>query len=324
MRRISIIILLIISVGLGWWIFYGPNTKTLETPIDAVTLINPTGPTVIPVAALAAQKVETPVGINIEYWKNTDEAVASLAAGKSDFAVLPVTTAANINAQGIELVLLGVHEWKVFYMIARQENLYNDIASLKGEKVYTPNGRGTTVDILLRSAVAGAGLDPDSDVKIVYASPQEIVALFKAGKIEYAALPEPFVTMAIAGADGKIVLDFQKYWGDLSKGSDRIPVAGLFVKKDFYAAHPAAADQVADSLLESTEWSNNNIEQALELTSDLLPVPAKLMQEALTRTDFYYIPIQDCQSEVELFLHKMQELYPEGLPQIPEKEFYAQ
>ena len=59
---------------------------------------------------------------------------------------------------------------------------FDNWQSLKGKEVYVAVGKGTTVDLLLRSALSDAGLVPDQDVKFVYAPPQEIVALFKADK----------------------------------------------------------------------------------------------------------------------------------------------
>ncbi|WP_207641567.1 hypothetical protein [Syntrophomonas palmitatica] len=87
--------------------------------ISEVTLLNPVGPLVVPVAGLAAGKVDTgKLKVKVQYWKNNDEVIGLLSSKKADFAVLPVTMAANIDASGVKLSMLGVHEWKVFYMVA--------------------------------------------------------------------------------------------------------------------------------------------------------------------------------------------------------------
>ena len=43
-----------------------------------------------------------------------------LTGNQTDFAILPVTLAANLYANQQDLMLVGVHEWKVFYLLARQ------------------------------------------------------------------------------------------------------------------------------------------------------------------------------------------------------------
>ncbi len=155
-------------------------------------------------------------------------------------------------------------------------------------------------------------MKPDQDVKIVYAPPQEIVTLFQSGKVKFAALPEPYVTLAIKGGQGQIVLDFQKYWAEVAKGAERIPVAGLFVRRDFYEKYPAESNKVAEALGASTDWSKNHVDQALQLSSQTLPIPAPVMKTALTRIQFDYISSKACQDEVLTYLKKMQELYPEA------------
>lgn len=329
MKRLmyGILIVAVVAVA-GYFAWKGqegpvPPAAPKEPAVSQITLLNPQGPTVVPVAGIAGGQVKGDIAVNIQYWKTNDEAIALLTSGKADFAVLPVTAAANIYASGVKIALLGVHEWKVFYMLAAQEATFDGWQSLKGKQIYIPVGKGNTVDVLLRSALAQSGLIPDKDVTIVYSPPQEIVALFKSGQVEYAALPEPFVTLATKGGNGKIVVDFQKYWAELSGGAERFPIAGLFVKQEFLDKYPQESAEAARIFAQSTSWSNQNVDQALTQSAEILPIPAPVMKEALTRIDFTYVPVKECQPEVDTFLKKMQELYPEGIKQIPDSGFYA-
>jgi NitT/TauT family transport system substrate-binding protein len=317
--------LLIIIAGIGILAVFAWQFILAPKPVPQVTITNPTGPVVVPVLGIDSGNVtneEFEVGIT--YWKNIDEAVAYLAADQAEFAVLPITTAANIYAQGIDITLLGVHEWKVFYLVAKEGVEFKDWSSLIGKTVYSAHGKGQTVDILMRAALSKIGVDPDRDVEILYAPPQEAVALFKAGKADFVALPEPFITLALKDSGGRLVLDFQEYYKELSGKKDRIPVAGLFVKKDFLKEHPEQAARVADLLARSTEWGNQNVDTALPLAGEVLPIPAPVMKEALTRIDFYYVPIAEARAEVEEFLRITKELYPEGITELPDQGFYAQ
>lgn len=292
--------------------------------VSQVTVMNPIGPLVFPAAGIAGSKVDTAgLKINLQYWKTPDEAVGLLSANKADFAVLPVVTAANIDAGGLGLTLLGVHEWKVFYMVAAPGNKFTSWQDLKGKQVYIPVGKGSTIDLLLKAGLEKNGLKPDVDTKVAAAEPQEIVGLFKSGKVQYAALPEPFATMAVQGGKGQVVLDFQKYWAELSGGPERMPVAGLFVKRDFMKKHPAETAKVAAAFSKSTDWSNKNVDDALKISAKTLPIKAPIMKAALTRLQFSYIDAKSCEKEVKTFLTEMQKLYPEGLKKLPGAEFYA-
>lgn len=291
--------------------------------ISSVKLINPLGPLVIPASGISDGAVSGKVSIEMSNWKTIDEATGLLTGSDVPFAVLPVTTAANLKAAGIPLVLLGVHEWKVFYLLAAETSEFKDWSSLAGQTVYMPEARGQTVDVLTRYALAKAGVDPDKSVTFVYAPTQEITALFKEGKVQYAALPEPFVTQALAGTKGKIVLDYQDYWSQESGAKDGIPVAGLFVKSDFLQQHPDVVEDVVKTFSASIDWANAHPEDAVSASSKILPLPAAVMKTALTRLKFQYVPAKDAKEEVLSFLKSMQATYPAGVKAIPDDSFFA-
>lgn len=284
----------------------------------SITFINPFGPTIIPISPMLDGIVKGYVSLNIILWKNPDEAIARIVSGEAKFAVLPITTAANLYSKGIDIKLVGVHEWKVFYLVSKQE--LKDLSILKGKTVYSAHGRGQTVDVLLRYLLVLNGLEPDKDVQFVYAPPQEVVALFKAGKVDFAALPEPFVSMCLTSG-GKIILDFQEEWNKISGSKNGIPVAGLFVLGEI-ATYKNLIEDVEKTFENSINWSNENLDKALEITSKYLTIPIPILKESMKRTEFRYVPISKCKNDVELFISKMNELYPEGLPKIPDDGFY--
>ncbi|MDK2785435.1 MAG: NitT/TauT family transport system substrate-binding protein [Thermotoga sp.] len=280
-----------------------------------LTVLNPFGPALIPVVPIMSGKVSDDV--NIEIWKNPEEAVAKIVSGKVDFAVLPVTVGANLYAKGVRIQLVGVHEWKVFYLVAASDAGFDGWESLRGKEVYTPHGRGQTVDVLMRYFLSKSGLKPDEDVKILYAPPQEIVALFKAGKVKYAALPEPFVSMCLDR--GRVVLDFQEEWGKEAGVPERIPIAGLFVRE---GVDEETVRKVEEVLSASIEWMKKNLEETVQLSSEKLGIPYEILRASLERIGFQYVPSKECKDEVSLFLQKLNELYPEGLQKVPDEGFY--
>lgn len=324
MKKFLIAAGILLAAVLLIWNWQSSSVST-ETPATAeeINLINPLGPTVVPVAGMSSGQVEGNAAVSVNYWKTIDEAIALLTGEEADFAVLPITTAANFYAQNLDITLLGVHEWKAFYLLAQKDLQFDSWESASGKEIYTPVSRGTTVDVLLRTALNEAGLIPDNDVKIFYAPAQEIITLFAEGKVDYAALPEPFVSLGIKKGEGHIVLDFQQYWSDLTGMSARLPVAGLFVREEFRQKHPQECREVIDLFTASTDWSNNNVDLALEQVKEILPIPTPIMKNALSRMEFEFIPSSECQDEVHTFIAKMKELYPEGNQSLPDKGFYA-
>lgn len=292
--------------------------------VSSVTLLNPVGPTVLPLAGISHGKVDTRgIEVKVHYWKTPDEATAMLASNRAEFAILPVTMAANLHPQ-VPLALLGIHEWKSFYLVAGPNAPFPGWESLRGQQVYTAVGKGSTVDLLMRAILEKKGLTPEQDVKMVYAPPQDIVALVKSGKAQYAALPEPFVSVTLQGDSARIIADLQQSWAEATGGEERLPVAGLFVKQDFLSDHPRETEKVAAALAASTAWSGNNLDQAIRLSQEILTLPAAVIKQAYPRQEFAYLPASECSGEVEAYLVKMKQLYPEGLKELPGAEFYNQ
>lgn len=324
MKKWAAVLLAILVAAAGLWYFkWGASKPPGTATVKEVALINPVGPTVIPVIGLDKGKVPCDIPIKVSYWKSNDDLVGSLSKGDVDFAVIPITQAVNLYAKQKDMVLLGVHEWKVFYLAASNNAGFENWSSMKGTTVYTPGNKGQTVDVLLRAALTKNNLKPEVDVKIVYATAPEIVQLFQSGKVEYAALPEPYATAATQGSIGKIVLDFQKVWAELSGGPERIPVAGLFVKKSFLETNPSATAKVEKAFTDSLAWGAQNPDQAIELSKDTIAISPIIMTKALPNIDFHYTASRDAQKEVDAFLKKMNELYPASLPVLPDSGFYS-
>lgn len=327
-RWLPILLLIVILTGVVWYLnsenrINPPAQNNSSAQLNReVTLINPVGPVVIPVTALDKGKVAGDVKVKVKYWKSNDEVVAMLSKGDVDFAVLPVTQAANLYAKEKNLVLVGVHEWKVFYLVAAQNVQFNGWQSLRGKTVYTPSPKSQTADVLMRAAMSKEGVKPDKDITISYAAPPEIVALLQSGKTDYAALPEPYATMAAAGDKGKIVLDFQELWGKMTGGPERLPVAGLFVTRKYLDAYPAEVGRVEKLFEESVAWGNTNPDQVLVLSKNILHIDEAVMKQAMKRIDFHYVPSDEAKQETQAFLQKMNQLYSPALPSVPDAGFY--
>ncbi len=278
----------------------------------SIKLLNPFGPTLMPIAFIISGDVGS--GIEVDLWRTPAEAVAAVKSKRADFYILPITMAVNLYESGFDLVLLGVHEWKVFYLVGR-ENI-KGWRDLKGKEVYVAHSRGTVLDVMLRMFLRKAGLEPDEDVKLLYAQPPEIVALFKSGKVNFAALPEPFVTMT----GGKVLIDFQKEWSRLTGLPERIPIAGLFTSKEM--SDTKNAGYVELSLKISTDLMNRDPSRAAEIVSKVIGMPKEILERSVSRMIFEYVSSEDCKKEVEVFLKILKREYPKGLKGIPDENFY--
>ncbi|HBF69909.1 MAG TPA: ABC transporter substrate-binding protein, partial [Thermotoga sp.] len=127
----------------------------------------------------------------------------------------------------------------------------------------------------------------------------------------------PFVSMCLDR--GKVVLDFQKEWGKELGVPGRIPIAGLFVRE---GVDEETVEKAEKALIDSIRWMKENLDETVQLSSEKLGIPAKILKSSLERIEFEYVPVEKCREEVETFLKKLNELYPEGLEKVPDEGFY--
>jgi len=65
-----------------------------------------------------------------------DEATAYIVSKKVNFAALPVTFGANLYTKGVDVRLVGVYSWRLFYVVASPDFEFKGFQSFK-EKRYT-------------------------------------------------------------------------------------------------------------------------------------------------------------------------------------------
>uniref|UniRef100_A0A7C4CD78 ABC transporter substrate-binding protein n=1 Tax=Fervidobacterium thailandense TaxID=1008305 RepID=A0A7C4CD78_9BACT len=291
----------------------------LAVLMHAVVFINPFGPTLFPIAGLLSSEVKTEMALDIKLWRTLDEATAYIVSKKVNFAALPVTFGANLYTKGVDVRLVGVYSWRLFYVVAQPDFEFKGYQSFNGEQIYTAHARGQTADVVLRFLLVKNGLEPDKAVRFAYAQPQEIVSLFNSGKIKLAAVPEPFVTMMLS--KGKIILDLQEEWNRMSGTKYGIPITGLFVTGKL-ADYSGTVRLFEKSFVKSLNWSYQNLDKAVEITSKQLGIPASVLKTSLQRSQYNYLSVKDCKDEVLHYLKKLNELYPEGLPKVPDEKFF--
>ncbi|MDK2863872.1 MAG: NitT/TauT family transport system substrate-binding protein [Thermotogota bacterium] len=290
----------------------------------AVVLLNPVGPSVIPIAGILEGKVESDVSFEVRFWSNFDQLTAGLSSEDVDIVVLPISIGANLYARGFPIKLVAVNLWKSFYIVGKdiEVNQWEDLA---GKEIYTPHGKGQTADVVMRFVAAKHGMTVGKDIKISYASPQEIVSLMSAGKVQLAALPEPFVTLAMKKAGAHIVIDLQELWAKETGYKDRLPITGIFVKKGFFEGEFSTFLSAINALKRSTEYARENPREVAELTTKYIPgMPFEVLLESIKRSLYQYVYAGDVKEEILEYLKAVHSVDPEAIVAIPDEGFFAQ
>jgi ABC-type nitrate/sulfonate/bicarbonate transport system substrate-binding protein len=100
---------------------------------------------------------------------------------------------------------------------------------------------------LLRDWMAGAGLDPDRDVRLTVAPPSRMAELLGAGVIEGFCAGEPWNSVAVAAGAGQVVARASQVWG-------RSPDKVFGLTQAWAEAHPADLAAILRALIAAAAW----------------------------------------------------------------------
>ncbi|MFP4461191.1 MAG: ABC transporter substrate-binding protein [Thermotogota bacterium] len=303
-KRISLLIIAIMAMGI---IFAGVN------------VLSPVGPTIVSLVGILEEKVETESDVNIEFWSSFDQITAQLVTKDVDIVITPVALGQLLYDKGMDVQLAAVTLWKSFYLVTKDLEV-ESMKDLDSVEIYTPQGQGQTGDVLMRYEFNRLGVE---NYKIKYATPPEIIGLMASGKVQAAVLPEPFVSLALTKVKGsEITLDMQEIWGNAT-GVPRVPITGVLVRKQALEERPLEIVSTLSSIKESIHYAMNNVDEAVELTTKYFSgMPASIMKQSLSRSDYGYSTVISVKDEVQRFMETVNAVDP-SIP-VPDEGFYAQ
>jgi ABC-type nitrate/sulfonate/bicarbonate transport system substrate-binding protein len=141
----------------------------------------------------------------------------------------------------------------------RDEAIRMAAMQLKGKRVITT--KGTEMEQVVLAAIAKAGLDPETDVKIVNAQPADGLRAFIAGEAD--AFSGGLTERTEARRQGAIEL--------LSSADVTAPVIdGLVTTRSFAAKHSKELDQLVEIWFRTIRWMDENLENRSKIVIDYL------------------------------------------------------
>jgi len=262
-------------------------------------------------------------GPGIVVWNSPEEIIALLVSEKAQCALLPITLGAAIHQKGFPLILLGVTQWDLFSFLLPSGESIASLKELDEKSLYLPFGRGTTADVLIRTSLRKAGIVPDVNVRLLYAPPQEVVGLLGAGKARYAVLPEPFATLALSKGKTEKAFPLRRLWQDEMGEDAHFPVTGLFVSRKSFEADPDSFREMERQYLLSLKWAESHLSQAADLLHQDIPLPQRVLEEAMKECNFTYRSGASASREVLAFFEYLCSNSPESCEGVPEKGFFS-
>lgn len=267
-------------------------------------------------AGLTANKYESTIAAA------ADELTPKLLKGELDVLALPVNAGSVLyNKSNGGVTMLAVNTLGVLYILEKGGETVQSVADLKGKTIYA-TGKGNTPEYSLAYLLRENGLDIASDVNMEWKSEAtEVVAQLSTVDSGIALLPQPFVTVAQTKVEGlRVALDMTAEWANA--GSTLI-TGGLIIRTAFLNDHPEAVKTFLEEYAASTQYVNENVEEAAALVEQYIGVPAGVAKKAIPACHIVCLTGEEMKAAAEGYLSVLFALNDKAVGgALPGEDFY--
>ncbi len=225
------------------------------------------GPTGIGAAYLMEQasKGSSALDYTFTSYAAPTDITGPIVSGELDIAAVPTNVAASLyNKTNGNVRVIALNTLGVLYILENGVGV-KSVSDLKGKTLYA-TGQGSNPEYVLNYILKQNGLDPKTDLKIVYMDSAELATRMAAGTVSLCMLPVPNATTVLMKNTGvRKALDLTEEWNKVSKGST-LTMGCIVVRKN-----ANLSDAVIASFLKeyqsSIDYVNNNIKDASQLVA---------------------------------------------------------
>jgi len=254
-----------------------------------------------------------------------DEVAAEVISGEVDIACVPVNLAATLyNKTEGGVVMAAVNTLGVLYIVGK-DSMINSFEDLRGKKIYA-TGQGSTPEYALDYLLRKNGLEPGVDIEIEYlADHAELAALAISEDVEFAMLPEPYVTQVTSKNSDVIRLIDIAYEWDKVTGGDVMTQGCVIVNREVYEQYPNTVKKFLRLYKASTEEALSDVEGTAELCDKYTIMTKGIAKKAIPNCNIVYIDGERMKQSAGAFLSVLYEANPKSVGgKMPDDDFYAE
>lgn len=236
--------------------------------------------------------------INIQYktFNAGPAAIEALFTNQIDMAYVgPSPTINGYMRSGTLKIVSGAASGGVVFVVRSDANIQSP-SDFAGKKFASPQ-YGNTQDVSLKSYVIDHGYkltQYGGNVNVLSAKNSDIMTLFLKKELDGAWVPEPWGTLLVKNANGKILLDERDLWSD-----GEFATTLLIVSTKFLQDHRDLVKKVLKAHVETTLWINEHPKEAEEVINKQIerlfgkPLPSDVLHESFLRMKFTYNPMKE-------------------------------
>lgn len=331
MRVLKTTIGILLGMVMLFLVSCGGSGSTTITKLETIRLIGTIGPMSIPLAYMVENNSLASVAnkTTLDIWANPAQLQSIIANGQGDFISLPTNSAATFYNKGIQLQLLDSSIWNILYIVTTDTSV-KSIKDLKEKRVVVPY-QGAIPDAIFQAVLEKQGLDPNTDITIIYApDPVQGAQLLLTGQENYALLSEPSATSVIlkGQSSGKLFtrsLSMETEWQKAFGTSSATPVAGTVVlgsMKD----RPEVIKVFLTEYQKAVKWMQDNPVEAGKVGEKVLSTQgftATALTQSMQNISWYFTGAQDAKADIKEFYNMLMDANPNFVGgKLPDEGFY--
>lgn len=277
---------------------------------EAVRVLVPNSNSAVPLLALAEEDPIAGTDVRAELFLNHPQALAALLRGDAELMLTGTSQGWENYLGGGPLVMVGTGVWGVAYLIGPPgAPPVTEPAELRGKRLALPFP-GSPLDFQTRFLLGRAGLDPDRDLRLMYAPPSQAAALVLQGQVEAAALPEPLASQLVQTKSLSRLLDYKAAWAAAAGGDPRSPQVSLFCTRAFAAAQPALLARLLEAWRAVSERISADPSPAADRFAATLAIEPAVLRQALDNTLFYVPSAEENRARVLAYYEAVRDYLP--------------
>jgi len=281
-----------------------------DEPLSVATLAGPTGMGMIELIKSDEYDVQV--------LTSPDQITPKIINGEVSVAAIPSNLASVLyNKMEGGVKVLSVNTMGVLYILEKGDSI-GCIGDLDGKTIYA-TGQGATPEYVLNEVLAQNNVNATVEFMGAHADLANAVA---AGEIEYALLPEPFVSVVTAkNPDINVRVNVNEAWKQMT-GTD-LPM-GVTVLVGDIADNEAAVSKLIEDYSASVNYVNNETDEAAaDIEESGILSSAAVAKNAVPRCAISFVTGQDAKAMLTEYLSIMFESAPKSIGgALPDDEFY--
>lgn len=251
----------------------GQSEETPAEDVAAIRVAALQGPTAIGMLSLMEKNdaQETANEYEFSLVASPEEMTSKILSGEVDIAAVPTNLAPVLykKTEG-SIQMAALNTMGVLYVVEKGGETISSVADLAGKTILS-SGQGSVPEYAFNAILSQNGIDPATDVNIVYKTEHsEVAAALASGEATVAVLPQPFVSTVLSKqSDVRVALDLTEEWDKVYPESG-LTMGCVVVQSDFAQQHTDALNAFLDEYRVSAEAAADpaNLDHIAQLCAD--------------------------------------------------------